>query len=74
MKLLLTVEIFSSFNLYELCQICDALKLERFNANQIIIQETRIQIYSMNKIDLETIKETIVKISLNPKKTTRRQI
>ena len=39
MKLLLTVEIFSSFNLYELCQICDALKLERFNANQIIIQE-----------------------------------
>lgn len=42
MKFLLTVEIFSSIDLYELSQICDALKLEKFKANETIIQENEV--------------------------------
>ena len=39
MNFLSTVEIFQSIELYELGQICDALKIEKFGPNEIIINQ-----------------------------------
>jgi len=39
MNFLSSVDIFSSIDLYELSQVCDALKLERFGPNELIIKQ-----------------------------------
>ena len=39
MSFIMSVEIFSSVELYELNQICDAFKLEKYGVNEIIINQ-----------------------------------
>jgi len=39
MSFLRSVDIFAAVELYELSQICDALKVEKFNANETVIHQ-----------------------------------